>query len=150
MIHGQISVGWVPHLSIDAIVVADSDLVGDSWAQKVMMMGLPPEVRLTGFVAPENLASLLAGVEYQNHRVLVIFRNIESVQDAVSSGFQPETLNLGNQACQCPEADIRLADTFYARPDDLKKLELLRRSGLAVLLQALPAGKAVQWKPEND
>lgn len=147
LIHGQISIGWVPHLAIDAIVVAAPDIVGDTWAQKVMMMGLPPEVRLAGFSYPDKLAELLEAAEYRDRRVMVIFKDIEGVLEAVSSGFKLERLNLGNHASQYPDADVRLADSFYASSEELEELGRLQRGGLEVLLQALPTGRAVHWKP---
>jgi len=147
LIHGQISVAWVPYLSINAIVVADDDLVDDTWAQKVMMMGLPPEIKLTGFTAPDRLSSVLAEDEYQDLRVMVIFKDVAGALEAAEAGFKMEILNLGNQASQDPAIEVRLGDTFYVKPDDLEKLGCLQRSGLEVILQAIPAGKVVQWKP---
>lgn len=146
LIHGQVSVAWVPHLAVDAIVVAAPEIVGDTWAQKVMMMGLPPEIRLAGFSYPDRLSDLLNGIDYRDRRVLVIFKDIEGVLEAVASGLHLERLNLGNQACQHPQVDVRLADTFYASPDELKELGRLQKCGLEIILQALPAGKAILWK----
>lgn len=147
LIHGQISIGWVPHLSVDAIVVAAADIIGDTWAQKVMTMGLPPEIRLAGFSYPDKLAELLDAAEYRSRRVMVIFKDLEGVMEAVSAGFKLERLNLGNHVCRCSESNVRLADSFFARTEDLENLGRLQRNGLEVLIQALPTGRAIHWKP---
>lgn len=150
LIHGQISIGWVPYLAIDAIVVAASDIIGDTWAQKVMMMGLPPEIRLAGFSYPDKLAELLEETEYRLRRVMVIFKDIEGVLEAVSAGFKLDRLNLGNHVCRCSETNVRLADSFFAKAEDLENLGRLQRKGLEVLIQALPSGRAIHWKPEPN
>ena len=151
LIHGQITVAWVPHLSIDAIVVSDSDTAEDSWVQKVMMMGLPPEVRVARFTAPANLAELLADDELSARRVMVIFKDINGVLAATGAGLQLDRLNLGNQACQPAGHDIRLTDAFYASESDLDGLAelLLDNTGLEVIIQAVPAEKGVRWAPRE-
>ena len=151
LIHGQITVAWVPHLAIDAVVVSDSDTAEDPWVQKVMMMGLPPEVRVTRFTAPANLAEILADEELLARRVLVIFKDIGGVTAAAEAGLRLERLNLGNQACQPANRDIRLTDAFYASEDDLAGLSglLVDNINLEVILQAVPAEKAVKWHPRD-
>lgn len=147
LIHGQVSVAWVPRLNIDAIVVTDQDTAADPWAQKVMLMGLPPEVRVARFVPPTQLAGLLAEAEMASRRVLVLFKSLEGFLEAAAAGFYPVRLNLGNQAGQPPERDIRLSDCFYASSRDLRDLSVLSRAGLEVVIQAVPTGKPVKWKP---
>lgn len=147
LIHGQIVVAWVPHLSIDAIVVSDADTAEDPWVQKVMMMGLPPEVRVTRFITPAQLAELLDGDDLSSRRVMVIFKDIEGVLEAVEAGLHLERLNLGNQACQPAYHGIRLTDAFYASEREVAELSELRGTGLEIILQAVPAEKAVKWVP---
>ncbi len=150
LIHGQVSVAWVPYLRVNAIVVADPDTVDDPWAQKVMMMGLPPEVQLTSFAPPGRLAGLLGGREMELHRVLVLFKDLEGVLEATEAGLRLDSLNLGNQACQPPEQSIRLTETFYACRRDLEGLARLQRGGLEVVLQAVPSDKVVRWQPRRE
>lgn len=149
LIHGQVSVAWVPYLGVDAIVVSDSDTYEDSWAQKVMMMGLPPEVRCAYFTLPSLVADLLAGDELRSRRVMVIFKSLKGVFEAAEAGLRLETLNLGNQYGDVQPESIRLADSFYASRRDLADLARLQRAGLEVVLQAVPAGKAVKWRPSK-
>ncbi len=147
LIHGQVSVAWVPRLNIDAIVVSDEDTAADPWTQKVMMMGLPPEVRVARFVAPAQLASLLSEAEMTSRRVLVLFKNLTGFLEAAGAGFHPARINLGNQAGQPPDRGIRLSECFYISPRDLRGLSALTRDGLEVVIQAVPTGKSVKWTP---
>lgn len=147
LIHGQVSVAWVPHLEAEAIVVVDHNTMEDLWAQKVMMMGLPPEVRLTRFTCPAQLGDVLAEEEMSSKRVMVIFKDLPGFLESVESGSRFDRLNLGNQAPEGSGCCIGLTDAFYASQPDLEALELLRRQGLEVTIQAVPSSKAVKWKP---
>jgi PTS system mannose-specific IIB component len=149
LIHGQVVVAWVPRLKIDAIVVSDQDTAEDPWSQKVMLLGLPPEIQVALFTSPDKLADLLAEKRLASRRVLVLFKNLSGFLDAVGAGLRPTVLNLGNQASQPPDQSIRLTDSFYASLKELADLSsLARSSGLEVILQAVPAGKAIMWKPQ--
>lgn len=147
MIHGQVALGWVPHLGIDALVVVDAATAADAWAQQIMTLGLPPEIEQTSFVPPDDLLTLLAEKRFGRRRVMVIFKELETALAALAAGLRPETLNLGNQVCRCPERDIRLGDSFFVDQRELEELAEFQRTGLEVLVQAMPNGRALRWHP---
>jgi len=147
LIHGQVTLAWVPHLDINAIVVIDQDTAEDPWAQKMMLLGLPPEVKDTRFTSPELLTEVMEAGELARRRIMAIFKNIADVLEAMEGGFVFDKLNLGNQACQPPDQNVRLADNFFASPKDLGELAGLKKKGLEIIVQSVPRGKAVRWKP---
>lgn len=147
LIHGQVSLGWVPYLGINALVVVDADTAADIWAQKVMMMGLPPDIETTGFTQPDQLLELLGEEPFLSRRVMAIFKNLEGVLEALAAGLRLERLNLGNQVCCDPGRDICLGETFYVCSRALDNLAEYQKAGLEVLIQALPNGRATRWRP---
>lgn len=147
LIHGQIVVAWVPHLAIDAIVVSDHDTAEDLWVQKVMMMGLPPEVSVTRFTSPANLSAALSDGDLFGKRVMVIFKDLGGVSTALEAGLPLKYLNLGNQASRPLGQDVRLTENFYASEDELELLASWQAKGLEVILQTVPAEKAKKLTP---
>ena len=149
LVHGQVTQAWVPFLDINAIVVIDQDTAADLWAQKMMRLSLPTEIKEARFTVPETLAEVMADQELAARRVMAIFKNIADVLEALDSGFAPRQLNLGNQACQPAEQDIRLADCFFASSRELDELAGLKARGLEIIVQSVPRGKALRWKPKK-
>jgi mannose/fructose/N-acetylgalactosamine-specific phosphotransferase system component IIB len=149
LIHGQIALAWVPHLKIDTIVVADREIKDNPRAQRFMKMGLPPEIQDTFFVDPDSIAGALERKELKRRRVLLIFKDMENVIAAVEAGLCLQTINLGYHACNAAEQTeaIRLGQTFYLCAHDLAGLSRLYAGGLEVILQSIPAEKAVRWSP---
>lgn len=145
LIHGQVSVAWVPFLGVETIVISDEDTAGDLWAQKVMTMGLSSEVKSAYFSKPTNLASLLEKLSGQ--RILLLFKNLAGVFEALSAGLNLKSINLGNQIGLKPEQEVRLADTFFINRHDLATLATLHLAGLEIIVQSVPASKAVHWNP---
>lgn len=148
LIHGQIAMAWVPHLNIDAIVVADREMLANPRGQRFMKMGLPPEIRATFFVDPADLPATLEHKDLQGRRVLLLFKDVEGLMASAAAGLSLTKINLGYHACAAGEAlAIRLGQTFYLGEDDLAGLSRLHEEGLEVVLQSIPAEKAVRWSP---
>ncbi len=149
LIHGQIALAWAPHLKINAIVVADRGMLDDPKGQVFMKMGLPPEIQAAFFVAPEGLSAALEREELKRRRVLLLFRDVEGLVEAAQSGLKLKKINLGYQAGPSAEeaAAIRLGQTFYLREGELAALSRLHAEGLEIILQGIPADKAVRWAP---
>lgn len=148
LIHGQVSLGWVPHLRINALVVADADTASDDWAQTIMRASAPPEIEATAFIAPGQLAGLLDEERFHRRRVMAIFKDLNGALEAMKAGLSLTRLNLGNQVCQQPGQDVLLGETFFACPQILGDLAKFQRGGLEVLIQTLPNGRAVSWQAE--
>lgn len=149
LIHGQVSLGWVPYLSVNAMVVADADTFADAWTQKIMMMGLPPEIELTSFTPPELLVEALSDERFLNRRVMVIFKDLEGALSALTAGLRLDLLNLGNQFSRRPGQDIRLSEAFFVCRNELDWLAEFQRSGLEVVIQSVPTGRAIRWQPQG-
>ncbi len=150
LIHGQIALAWTPHLKIDAIVVADKETRANPRGQLFMQMGLPPEIRATFFVEPAALEETLASKDLEGRRVLLLFKDMAGLFEAVTAGLSIRQLNLGYHAFGgAPEAAVRLGQSFYLGEDDLKNLAGLHAGGLEITIQSIPTDKAVRWSPDS-
>lgn len=150
LIHGQVSLGWVPYLKINALVVADADTAADDWAQTIMRAAAPPEIEATAFIVPAHLGQLLAEERFNRRRVMVIFKDLGGALEALKAGLPLTRLNLGNQGCCRPGQDVLLGETFFACHRILNDLAEFQRGGLEVLVQTLPNGRVVSWKAQAD
>jgi len=150
LIHGQIAAAWVPYLKAEVIVVADGDTAGDSTAQMIMRLGLPPEISQAHFRPLAGLAEFLAGPELAEKRVLLLFKSLADALEAVAAGLDLGLLNLGNQLDHLSrDMGRRLTETFFARPEELAGLARLQSRGLAVILQSVPTARSVRWRPSG-
>ena len=151
LIHGQIAAAWAPYLKAEVIVVADDDTAGDPQAQRIMRLGLPPEVSQAHFRPLPGLAEFLSGPDLADKRVLLLFKSLADALEAAQAGLELRELNLGNQLdhLSCQEGQ-RLAETFFARREEVAALARLARLGLKVIIQAVPAAKRAKWRPPGS
>ncbi|MDR1922392.1 MAG: PTS sugar transporter subunit IIB [Candidatus Adiutrix sp.] len=146
LIHGQVSVAWTPHLNVDSIVVSDHNAAEDARLQKIMLLGLPPEIKSAAFVEPDGLTAALEAADNAGRRVLLLFKDLDGVMAAIEAGLSLNRLNLGNQAYPPHSPAVtQLADTFFASRSDLDGLAQLTAAGTELILQSLPTSKAVRW-----
>jgi len=151
LIHGQIVAAWAPHLRAEVIVVADGGTAGDPQAQRIMRLGLPPEISQAYFRPLQGLAGFLDGPELAGKRILLIFKSLADALEAIAGGLDLAELNLGNQLDQLSrDQGQQLTETFFARREELEALARLQSLGLAVILQSVPAAKSVKWRPSGS
>ena len=113
LVHGQVLVGWVPHLGARRVVVADDEASRSPLARAAMTLALPPGVEAA--VEPIGVVDwdALAG---SAEPVLVVLRGAAEVERAFAAGMTPArvpVLNVGNvhhsqedarspRRCSCP------------------------------------------------
>ncbi|MDR3203555.1 MAG: PTS sugar transporter subunit IIB [Deltaproteobacteria bacterium] len=148
LIHGQVTVAWVPHLQIDEIIVVDDELRNDDFTQVIMCSGVPARVKKTTFAAAAELQDLLKARQNSPEKLLILFRNVESAVGAIKNhGLKLESLNLGNQTYMPTTQCQALSKSFFANSDDLLHLSSLAEGGLRLFLQSIPAEYPVPFKP---
>jgi PTS system mannose-specific IIB component len=139
LVHGQVLEGWVPRLKIDLILVCDEALCKDPF-QKSIFESL-------GFRGPDitvvSPASAAATVERnKNKKILILFRSARGALDALKSGLDLTSLNLGNihssDECQ------RITESVYLNLETVTELSEIAALGVEVEARALPGDKPIK------
>jgi PTS system mannose-specific IIB component len=149
LIHGQVTLGWAAVLEIEEIVVADESALESELLMDIMTVGVQPPVKKACFVAPAELPSFLREKKTQDPRMMILFRDVPGVKEALDAGLLISSLNLGNQFPQPSQESFRLADSFYVGREDLLTLTDLAKGGLVVFFQSLPADPKIQFDPNR-
>ncbi len=138
LVHGQVLEAWVPRLAVNAILVVDPELVGDSLQQGILEGLSRPglEIRLVG---PLEAADLLDHA-WANKRVLLIFRGVCQAIEALQAGVCYERLSLGNVH---PRPESRLVTpSVYLTDGDVGCLATIAGRGVELEARAVPADKS--------
>jgi mannose/fructose/N-acetylgalactosamine-specific phosphotransferase system component IIB len=146
LIHGQVTLGWAPFLDIEEIIVADYLALESDLLMDIMALGIQPPVKNASFVSPPKLPALLSE-RRADIRIMILFRDVHGVGEAMGEGLNIASLNLGNQFYKPSPETLRLADSFFVNYEDLKILINLADQGLKIFFQALPADEPVAFEP---
>jgi mannose/fructose/N-acetylgalactosamine-specific phosphotransferase system component IIB len=142
LIHGQVSVGWVPVLRADRILVADDALARDEWEREMLESAAPSGVEVDVFSLVDAARRL---VEESESRVLVLVRSPSDMLRLVGEGAPLERVNVGglhHRAGARPYLEY-----LYLTAEDIEALLELARAGIVLFAQDLPGNRSVELNP---
>jgi len=93
LMHGQVSVGWVPHLHATVVVVANDRVAADPLLSDICRAG-SSGVRVEVISVAET-ARRGVGADWAHDTVLVLFENLQDVRRAMDAGLALSRLNIG-------------------------------------------------------
>ena len=140
LVHGQVAVAWLKHLSCSSVCIIDSEVSGDQYIQEIFRMALGPGNRLVAY-APED-APLYWG-EWED--CLVLVRSAVLACDIFENGATFSQLNLGGMGKRIGRR--RLLDNIYASEEEIRSLRFLRDGGVRLFYQSVPGEDPVDLAP---
>ncbi len=141
LIHGQVVVGWGAHLDPDRIVVADDALAESDWEQELYAVGVPADMS-TEFVSVTGAAERLGEWKESDERVILLTRDVESMQRLASSGgLAGEHVNIGG--LHHAPGRKRVLRYVFLGDEDREALQGLAERGVEVVARDVPGAKGV-------
>ncbi len=136
LVHGQVLVGWVPHLGARRVVVADDEAARSPLARAAMTLALPPGVEAeVDPVRSVDWAALAGSAE----PVLVVLREVADAERAFAAGFTPDrvpVLNLGNVHYALGRRKV--TPSVFLSGAEIEGLRRLAAAGFRVEARAVP------------
>jgi PTS system mannose-specific IIB component len=136
LVHGQVLVGWVPHLGARRVVVADEEASRSALARAAMTLALPPGVEAS--VEPARSVdweTLARSAE----PVLVVLRGTAEAEGALASGMTPArvaVLNVGN--VHYSQGRRPITPSVFLSGEEVDALRRLSAAGFRVEARAVP------------
>jgi PTS system N-acetylgalactosamine-specific IIB component len=136
LVHGQVLVGWVPHLGARRVVVADEEVSRSPLARAAMTLALPPGVEAAVLPpAAVDWEALAASTE----PVLVVVRDVAEAERALAAGMTPArvpVLNVGN--VHYSQGRRLITPAVFLSAPEVDALRRLAAAGFRVEARAVP------------
>lgn len=142
LIHGQVTGCWIPHYSLDKIVVIDEEILKDKTRKAALKFGCPEHVSLS-FHSPHKAAEILMKGGDEGHRVMLLARTPGPLLEMVKAGYPIKRITVGNMSPHQPD-DLKIKGTTYINQQDLSDFKQLLAAGTEIIMQFKPADN-----PEN-
>jgi mannose/fructose/N-acetylgalactosamine-specific phosphotransferase system component IIB len=137
LVHGQVTVGWVPALDVRRIVVADDVIGADVWERDLIASAAPPGLAVEVL---EIVAAAARLEEAVSERVLLLVRSPASMAALVRAGTDLAEVNLGGLHYR--EGARPFADYLWFTRDDIEALRELAGQGIRLVARDLPGNPA--------
>ena len=141
LLHGQVVQFWIPHLSVEKLLVADDEVFASEAMQTIYRMALPEHVRLSVMPTAELAANFLGlGAEC----ALILIRTIDNAMSALKDGCTFERIMIGNVHAS-PERK-RITDAVYLSEHETSVLCEMKQRGVEIEIQTFP-GEVLRLTP---
>lgn len=138
LLHGQVVQFWIPHLTVEKLLVADDEVFGNEAMQTIYRMALPSMVDLE--VMPvDRLAASFSNLGAQTS--LVLIRGVEDTKRALECGCRFTDIMIGNVHAS-PDRK-RITDAVYLSEEETAVLCEMKQSGINIEIQTFP-GEALR------
>jgi PTS system mannose-specific IIB component len=138
LIHGQVSVGWVPHLHATVVVVASDRVAADPVLSGILRScsaGYRVEV-----VPVAEAARRGAGPDWARETVLMLFESLQDARRALDAGLVVARLNLGGLRHEAGR--VCLCDGVTLDHEDCAILRDFARRGVEVDVRLMPRDRS--------
>jgi D-glucosaminate-specific PTS system IIB component len=135
LIHGQVIASWVKRCDVNEIVTIDSALCKDDFMQDVFKMAAPKGVKIR-ILSIEDAIKAQQNLEFEKNRVMILFKNVQELNNAVQSGLKLKEVQIGGLGGGPGRKAVNNAITLDRT--DADTLLALEKMGINIYLQTTP------------
>ncbi|HSL99575.1 MAG TPA: PTS sugar transporter subunit IIB [Candidatus Limnocylindria bacterium] len=146
LIHGQVVETWVPHTGANCLVVANDDLVGNTFQRSVMEIAVPPDIHAV-FCRVDEVGPALSEIDRLGEKAILLCSTFGDALDIFRRGVRFSTLNIGN--LHYAEGKVEIAPSVYFTREDFEAVHCLSLQGVAVTVKATPFEAGTSFGPDR-
>ncbi len=135
LMHGQVVTAWLKQVSADAILIVDDQLAADKFLAQVFLMAKPPGVKVAIRSVEKAVAAFRNNV-FENEKILVLFKSVESVKRAFDLGFPLEKLQVGGLGNGTNK--VMISKELSLDEKETESLLDMQKKGVQITLQMTP------------
>lgn len=94
LMHGQVVTNWIKQVNADSILIIDDELASDKFLAQVFLMAAPPGIKVAIRSIEKAVISFKNDV-FQNKKMLILLKSVESAHKAVLLGLPISKLQVG-------------------------------------------------------
>ncbi|MTD38694.1 PTS mannose/fructose/sorbose transporter subunit IIB [Erwinia sp. CPCC 100877] len=135
LLHGQVAFAWTNNLSADAILIANDQVVNDSFRKQTLNLAKPNGVKLIFKSIDDSVAAIESGVT-DKYKVFIIVENVNDAYRLAKKCPTIDKINLGLSAKR--ENTTNLAKAVYVTDEESSQLKELAQNGVEILVKQAP------------
>lgn len=134
LVHGQVVLGWIPHVKAEIVVVASDAAAADDTLKALMQMALPEDVELS--VLTLRAAAEALGKKGDARRALVLTAGPQEALKLLEAGAPLSEINVGG--LHYTAGRVQLGKAIFLSEDDKEALRRIAGKGVRLEGRALP------------
>lgn len=142
LIHGQVMTKWVKGYSCNSIFVIDNLLADDEFMKNIYIMSASTANITLKILKIDDAIALWNKNKFDGYRVILLFKNIKSLEETIKKGLPIKKINIGGIAKSTDRKFI--ISTVSLKKEEAETLENLAKDyGADIFFQTVPESKRV-------
>ncbi|BBM18433.1 PTS sugar transporter subunit IIB [Enterococcus avium] len=142
LLHGQVAFAWTKNLSANAILIANDDVVNDSFRKQTLNLAKPNDTKLIFKSIKDSINAIKSGVT-DKYNVFIVVENVHDAYRLAKEIPAVNKVNLGLSAKR--ENTKNIAKAVYVTEKEIMELSELTDSGVEVLVKQAPNDANVEF-----
>lgn len=132
LLHATVALNWNQFVNVNAMIVVDPTYVDDPFIEKVMQLCLPKTMGVHIF----NVTQLMQFIneEKEPHKIMVIFKDLQTAKEAVEAGFLVDEIQLPYPASRIV---IKKLEDYFSE-SDIRAMRVIQKAGIKLFFQTSP------------
>lgn len=136
LIHGQVCGYWIPHFSVERIVIVDNVIVHDETRKTALKFGCPGKVKLAILSAGKAAEKFKAHLD-KGSNVMILCAGPAPLLEMVEAGMQIDTITVGNMSSK--DDSLPIKKTLFVTPQEKADFIKLAQHGIKLISQMTPS-----------
>lgn len=143
LLHGQVAFAWTKNLSANAILIANDNVVNDSFRKQTLNLAKPNDTKLIFKSIDDSIAAIKSGVT-DKYNVFIVVENVHDAYRLAKGTTEINKINLGLSAKRDDSKNI--AKAVYVTDEEIKELTELENSGIEILVKQAPNDANIKFR----
>ncbi|MHC5228701.1 PTS sugar transporter subunit IIB [Enterococcus sp. LJL99] len=133
LLHATVALNWNSFVNANFIAIVDPSHIDDPFLTKVLQLSFPKKDGV-GIFSIEQLLDFLAQDRDEKCNLMIIFKNLDILNEAVEKGFQVKEVQLPYPASRVL---IKKLDAYFSEKE-IDMIRKMQRKGVNFYLQTAP------------
>ncbi|MEO1769594.1 MULTISPECIES: PTS sugar transporter subunit IIB [Enterococcus] len=133
LLHATVALNWNSFVNANFIAVVDPSHIDDPFLAKVLQLSFPKKNGV-GIFSVEQLINFLEKDREEKCNLMIIFKNLEVLREAVEKGFVIAEVQLPYPASRVM---IKQLDAYFS-PEEIEHIRYIQEKGTKFFLQTAP------------
>lgn len=135
LIHGQVATLWLGKMGTTRVMIVDDGVVNDPIAKASLKAAVPGGIKLSILKTVTAAKRLKEGI-YQDQKIMLLTKKIQTIFDLIDVGVPIESFNLGNASSR--EGTLQIKKSVFLTEAEIAKILELEKAGIVVTAQMVP------------
>lgn len=144
LIHGQVMTKWSKGLGINAIFIVDNDVAKDDFMKQIYISSGSRSGLVIKVMSTSEVYSYWIDKQFEDLKVLLLFKTIQNVYEAVNLGLPIDVLNIGGVS---KKKDTQMViSSVNLSNDEIDYLsQLSKDSNVDIFFQMIPDSNRINF-----